>query len=875
MQLQIEKNFDKVRIRKIKTTRLLTAALAIVACMAACRSTAADEPYAGMLEALRAEIISKLPRIDDATRARVVNARDSKVRLEAVKMIPALETFLASDALDAKLAKYAVLHEATPAGIAAFAGQGPAQKKCIDTLLADDTLMLQMGVADGARPLHSPEDGKTAPNYGRAMEIYLAIQQASPKAKRGVLQRLALAVALEFSESMAKENSRANDPLKRYLHFQKAYETGELDPNFDLLSTWELRFVVCAPEPDEALAWGREMLRNFRPDHILTDNEGLRYANLVNTDVRYGSLYTKNDRPEFFGPQNILMNGGICGRRAFFARYICRAFGVPATARPSGGHGASARWTRQGWVVVLGPGWGQGWTMTRYRNDLDFLATTQARARGAEFLKVKRAQWIGDVTGEPRIYGERDNKTAPAFWNAVALATQRRIIEDAKAVTLDALGVELGEANGPTVTEGVLAKAGSSEDRLVTTGPDGTITIPAAAFIKPGGGSEEDGGSKSDAIPMKSFDGGMQVFLPRFFQLEPILVRGGSLRHEAALCTSATRHWRGRRSKHSQDLRGLRVAITPDDEAEIQKEMRLDLGNGPSTNLGTGVVMEFVYIPPGKFIMGGDREAKQGDFLADTPRHDVTLTKGFYLSKTEVSQGQYRAIMNTKLEHGPDYPVDGVKPFTVLQFCDDFSAKIGLEVRLPTEAEWEYSARAGTDTRWFFGDDPSKLGEYAWFKDNAGGKSQPVGQKKPNPWGLYDMYGNVAEYVRDEHQEDYYAKGTKVDPTGPLLGIHSSMQYTITAPKAGSYSMTARVATSNINQSLQLAVNGADPAINIALPFTIGMWGESEPVTLNLKQGENTLKFWRDQAPQYGVAVKSFTLINIEETVAASVKKQN
>lgn len=168
--------------------------------------------------------------------------------------------------------------------------------------------------------------------------------------------------------------------------------------------------------------------------------------------------------------------------------------------------------------------------------------------------------------------------------------------------------------------------------------------------------------------------------------------------------------------------------------------------------------------------------------------------------------------------------------------------------------------QAGTNTRWFFGDDPAKLGDYAWFKDNAEGKSHPVGQKKPNPWGLYDMYGNIAEFVRDEHQEEYYAQGPKTDPVGPLLGVYSSMQFTVDVPKAGSYKLSARVVTSNVKQSLQLAVNDASSPTSTELPFTIGMWGESEPVSVTLKQGTNTLHFWRDKAPQYGVALQSFTL---------------
>jgi hypothetical protein len=262
-------------------------------------------------------------------------------------------------------------------------------------------------------------------------------------------------------------------------------------------------------------------------------------------------------------------------------------------------------------------------------------------------------------------------------------------------------------------------------------------------------------------------------------------------------------------------------------------------------------------------MRGGDRAQKEGDILADTPKQEIALTRGFYLGKTEVTQAQYAAVIGSnqgKSAQGPDHPVDGVKPSRALLLCDLLSVSSGMGVRLPTEAEWEYAARAGTNTRWFFGDDPSKLGEYAWFKDNAEGKSHPVGQKKPNPWGLYDMYGNIAEFVSDEHQEDYYAQGPKVDPAGPSLGTYSNMEFTIDVPKAGSYTLTAHVVTSNMNQSLQLAINGDPSVTTLKLPFTIGKWGDSEPVTLTLKEGKNTLHFWRNQAPQYGVALKSFTL---------------
>jgi formylglycine-generating enzyme required for sulfatase activity len=471
-----------------------------------------------------------------------------------------------------------------------------------------------------------------------------------------------------------------------------------------------------------------------------------------------------------------------------------------------------------------------------------------------EFLKVKRAYWIGHVMGEPLTLGERENRTAPAFWNAVALATQGRIIEDSKAVTLAALGEQFGEASGPTVAEGVIAAAIKPEDSKITLGTDGTITIPAVAYKPSKGAGEDDEETSNDLIAMKSFGGGMQLFLPNFNRQQPILVRGGTWKHEASLCESATRHWKGRRPKNSFHMRGLRLAITPDGN-QSEKELRIELAHG--------VTMDFVHIPPGKFMMGGDRAQKQGDILADTPKHEVTLTRGFYLGTYEVTQSQYAAVMGKEQGNsakGPDHPADGVKPSRALLLCDTLSAKIGMEVRLPTEAEWEYAARAGTSTRWFFGDDASKLGEYAWFKDNADGKSHPVGQKKPNPWGLFDMYGNISEFVRDEHQEDYYAQGPKVDPAGPSLGTFSNMEFAMDAPAAGEYVLTAKVCTANYDQSLQLAINDASAPVTIKLPFTLGKWGQSEPVKLTLKQGQNTLRFWRDQAPQRGIAVKEFTL---------------
>ncbi|MDB4545389.1 hypothetical protein N9009_02405, partial [bacterium] len=392
--------------------------------------------YAAELEKLRDQLSAQLPKSDKAQSAK-------------------LDKFLSSDSLDDKLAKFVVMHEATPEGLAKFAQQGKQQKALVEKLLGDADLMTQMLVADGANAKRQGR-GYGAPEYGPAMQIYTDIQKGSMKATNGVLHRLALAISLEHSVPITQTNPvdqpnapKTVDPVKRYFHYEKAFENGELDPAFERLSTWELRMVVNGDEPDETLAWGRKMLRNYRPDHIYNDNYGWRYVNLVGSDVKYGSGDVKYDRPELQKYQNILMNGGVCGRRAFIGRFILRAFGIPTTARPSRGHAALAHWTPAGWVVNLGGGWGAGWTSTRYKSDLDFLASTQARPKKKEYLKVKRAQWAGDLLGEKRSYGEHEDN--PEFWNGLALTTQRAIIESGAAVTLDALGEDLGESNEPTV----------------------------------------------------------------------------------------------------------------------------------------------------------------------------------------------------------------------------------------------------------------------------------------------------------------------------------------------------------------------------------------------------------------------------------------
>jgi len=771
--------------------------------------------YAGMMNQLRTELTAKLPDLGNEQQ---------------------VQQLLASDALDAKLVQFVVLQEGTPEGLAAFAQQGKEHEQLIERLLSDPKLMQQMLVADGANRSQQGKNSGPA-QYGRAMQIYTDIHKASPKSSEGVLQQLALAIALEFAAPKFD-----HDPVKRYLHFEKAYLDGELHAEFPTLDAWNLRFVVNGNEPDWMLAWGRETLRNYRPDHVLTGKQGWRYSAIVKSNVHYGSNRVGQDRPELHAYQNILMNGGICGRRAFFGQFILRSFGNPAIKRPSRAHGALARWTPGGWVVNLGPGWGSGSTDTIYRKDRSFLASSQARRVPEAYLQVKRAMWIGDLVGETRQYGGEGNSST---WNGVSLLAQQRIITESKAVTLAPLGEELGEADEPTLAEQVIASPASEEDKKIIHHSDGSIEIPAAAISTP----EKE--LKGVAV-MKSFSGGMQMYLPNFERGGRNIYRGGAWKVDANSATSERRIREGGRGGYPNW--GFRVAVTAA-SGETTPELTLDLGNG--------VTMEFVYIKPGKFIMGGESEKETNFDCPEVPKHEVTITKGYYLGKYEVTRAQYAAMSGSaaaKEMKDANLPQGGMRAVPAIRFCKQVSEKTSRDVRLPTEAEWEYAARAGTSTRWFFGNDPAKLDDYAWFGKNSGDKPHPVGQKKPNPWGLYDIYGNVWEMVADTYLKDYFAQGPKTDPTGRGTKPQSNIEYTINVPRAGKYALTAHVVTMNYEQLMNVATNDDTASTRIDLPFTLGKWQDTNPVMLNLKQGENQLKFWRSDGPQYGVAVKSFTL---------------
>lgn len=187
----------------------------------------------------------------------------------------------------------------------------------------------------------------------------------------------------------------------------------------------------------------------------------------------------------------------------------------------------------------------------------------------------------------------------------------------------------------------------------------------------------------------------------------------------------------------------------------------LNLLHTQEPQVTNSIGMELVYIPPGTFIMGSpyDADMHQSD---ETP-HEVRLTNGFYMSATEVTQAQWQEVMgvNRSYFQGDSLPAEKMSWKEAVQFCERLSEREGNVYRLPTEAEWEYACRAGTNKS-------PELLEVGWMAMNSGDQTHPVAQKPANAWGLYDMHGNVAEWCSDWYEPDYGEEAK--DPTGPEEG---------------------------------------------------------------------------------------------------------
>jgi formylglycine-generating enzyme required for sulfatase activity len=280
------------------------------------------------------------------------------------------------------------------------------------------------------------------------------------------------------------------------------------------------------------------------------------------------------------------------------------------------------------------------------------------------------------------------------------------------------------------------------------------------------------------------------------------VLRGGCWLLGSLLQRSAMRH--SEDAVRRDALQGFRVVLESDDSTQSTPP------SVPTTaprkeSITNTIGMTLNEVPAGSFMMGSHATKEgRGD---DEHQHKITISKAFYMQTTEVTQGQWKAVMETEpwkgqsfVKEGANYPVVQVSWDDAVSYCKRLSEKEGKTYRLPTEAEWEYACRAGTTTTWSFGDDEKALGDYAWHKKNTlniGERyAHPVELKKPNAFGLYDMHGNIYEWCYDYYNANYYKQSLEQDPKGPATGSSHSF-------RGGSwFDLTIRTSTAFRNKNI-------------------------------------------------------------------------
>jgi serine/threonine protein kinase/formylglycine-generating enzyme required for sulfatase activity len=246
-----------------------------------------------------------------------------------------------------------------------------------------------------------------------------------------------------------------------------------------------------------------------------------------------------------------------------------------------------------------------------------------------------------------------------------------------------------------------------------------------------------------------------------------------------------SKNWKGAKQAYEAFQRDYATSAMLATNAETIKKRfeSIDDARGPakelSLDLGGGVTLELMLIPAGEFAMGaGDTwtltsgVGNSPTFVDERPVHNVKISKHFYMGKYLVTQAQFDRVLHINPSNfkGDTLPVENISFVEAEKFCKKLSELTGKNVCLPSEAQWEYSCRAGTKTIFYTGDNDAALERAGWFCMNSDEKTHPVGQKLPNAWGLYDMHGNVQEWCADWYAPDYYAKSPAQDPHGPEQG---------------------------------------------------------------------------------------------------------
>ena len=476
-------------------------------------ATAAPSPppplepaLAALLNSTCARVVSRAPEFQTADEADFMSAyakfngtgSEEPVLLLAKKLLadPGVQAFLALPdsfgpaGLDADMVLCAVLHDATPLGLASFAARGPAEEGLVWRLLNDTELMRDMLVAGG------PANNQ----YGPAVEIFSAINGSSSELARRapppgapwddrnqttVLRRLALGTALAHAVPIAvafQTDGSTVDPVARYLNYERAYLAGDLDPAFEVLTAFECMMVADSDALEEDLVWLRTTMANFRPDYIAREYTW-RYTQAVHQEVPYGDPVCPNTGVCNGHYSQIPIAGGECGWRAFFSRFARKAFGMPTWGVTQPGHAAMSSWSPEGgWTIQLGASWYYSWWGPRSGDD--FFLEAQSREVRADFQSVLRGGWVAKARGEPPVSIDWVPSNPRAYgkggvWGAAMLY--------AKKIAVNATAPLPPRPVGPSVVPTKVAALVAAWPAKwpapkVTTDSNGTIFIPGAAL---------------------------------------------------------------------------------------------------------------------------------------------------------------------------------------------------------------------------------------------------------------------------------------------------------------------------------------------------------------------------------------------------------
>jgi hypothetical protein len=397
-----------------------------------------------------------------------------------------------------------VLVQSTAKNLAEWCAKDPKQNHALlDVFLANADCMKGFLIAGG--PVHG--------NFGPALciceNLYMQFKEGEVNrsisaARQSFLQRLALAVALEHASPVPvwrKENSEHVDPTERFWHYADAHFDGALDSAFDTLSVWDMRMVVDADATHQDLTWGREYLKAYRPDEIWTPDEHWRYVVAVKSDVGY-----RQPEHEFNNYKDLVSAGGKCGARAWFGRFICKAWGIPTWGIRQPGHAAVTKWTSDGWKICLGaPNWDiSWWDEKRFIGDTK---TTGATRRGPDFLEESAARkgaekMCGGQSYEDVVLLEclaeclgetiENDFAPPKFWRSLALA--KRKFMATSQTSMSSISIPYNGWSATTMGERL-------DQEGVAIEADGKIVIPSASFMK----------KPMGVSSMDSFLGGKQI----------------------------------------------------------------------------------------------------------------------------------------------------------------------------------------------------------------------------------------------------------------------------------------------------------------------------------------------------------------------------